>query len=105
MDQLYKLEVHYGGTFQYIPQLIYSGGTLNYVDYVIPKFTKWSDIGEMLWDLDYEESEKIYYREHMQELDTSLRLIYDDASVEMMFKVKKGLKMINLDSLPDIGGC
>ena len=49
MDQLYKLEVHYGGTFQYIPQLIYSGGTLDYVDCVIPEFFRWSE--EMLKDL------------------------------------------------------
>jgi len=46
MNQLYKLEVHHGETFQYIPQLIYSGGTLDYVDFVIPEFTRWSYIEE-----------------------------------------------------------
>ena len=85
MKQQCKLEVHHGGTFQYISQLIYSNGTVDYVDYVIHEITCWSDIEQMLRDLGYE-------REDL--LQGAYKEIYDDASVEVMFKVMKERSLI-----------
>ena len=48
----------------------------------------------MLRGLDFEGSEKIHYREHMRDLDTSLRLKYDDVSVEMIFKIMAKMSLI-----------
>ena len=48
----------------------------------------------MLRDLGYERNEKFFYREHTRDLDTSVRLIYDDASVEIMFKVVRERSLI-----------
>ena len=50
----------------------------------------------MLRDLGYERTEKIYYREHMRVLNTSLRIIFDDTSVDGMFKVMRERNLIQL---------